>query len=56
MRQARKHGARRERGLAAYAIVYLVFLYGPVALLPLFSFNDSPFIFTVRAVRSTETP
>ena len=29
------------RGLTAYALAYLVFLYLPVLLLPLFSFNDS---------------
>jgi spermidine/putrescine transport system permease protein len=32
------------RALAAYAALYLLFLYGPVLLLPLFSFNDSIFI------------
>ena len=32
------------RWLLAYAIAYLTFLYGPVVLLPLFSFNDSVFI------------
>jgi len=31
-------------GLALYAVLYLLFLYGPVLLLPLFSFNDSIFI------------
>jgi spermidine/putrescine transport system permease protein len=31
-------------GLFAYAIFYLAFLYVPVLFLPLFSFNDSPFI------------
>jgi len=35
-----KHGA----GLAAYAVLYVAFLYAPVLLLPLFSFNDSVFI------------
>src|SRR5262249_45756670 len=35
---------RRFGGLTIYAIVYLVFLYGPVLLLPLFSFNDSIYI------------
>lgn len=29
------------RGLTAYSILYLVFLYVPVLFLPLFSFNDS---------------
>lgn len=28
-------------GLRAYALVYLVFLYAPIFLLPLFAFNDS---------------
>ena len=40
-------GARRRQtgiGLKTYAIAYLAFLYVPVALLPLFSFNDSVFI------------
>lgn len=32
------------RGAAAYAILYLLFLYAPVLLLPLFSFNDSVFV------------
>ena len=41
MRPARRHGVGRECGLAVYAALYLLFLYGPVALLPLFSFNDS---------------
>jgi spermidine/putrescine transport system permease protein len=42
--------ARRPRhasggsGLAIYAVLYLAFLYVPVLLLPLFSFNDSAFI------------
>ena len=31
-------------GLRIYAVFYLVFLYVPVLFLPLFSFNDSPFI------------
>lgn len=34
----------RGRGAAAYAIFYLMFLYAPVLLLPLFSFNDSVFV------------
>jgi len=33
-----------SRGLLTYALVYLVFLYGPVFLLPLFAFNDSAII------------
>lgn len=32
---------RGSKLLVAYAALYLVFLYGPVLLLPLFSFNDS---------------
>ena len=51
-RRARLRGAqppvprgagRRVRGgwLGAYAALYLVFLYAPIALLPLFAFNDS---------------
>jgi len=30
--------------LAAYAVVYMVFLYAPVVLLPLFAFNDATII------------
>jgi spermidine/putrescine transport system permease protein len=33
-----------RRALIAYALAYLLFLYGPVLFLPLFSFNDSAFI------------
>lgn len=36
--------SRRLDGLNLYALGYLVFLYGPVLLLPLFSFNDSIYI------------
>lgn len=43
-----KHQASRmgEPGkvLAGFAILYLVFLYGPVLFLPVFSFNDSVFV------------
>jgi spermidine/putrescine transport system permease protein len=35
---------RKGSGLIVYAVLYLAFLYGPVLLLPVFSFNDSPFI------------
>lgn len=31
-------------GLGTYAVAFLIFLYGPVLLLPLFSFNDSIYI------------
>jgi spermidine/putrescine transport system permease protein len=31
----------KSPSLSAYAIVYLVFLYAPIILLPLFAFNDS---------------
>ncbi len=34
----------RFSGLAVYAMLYLVFLYAPVAVLPLFSFNDSQYV------------
>jgi len=30
--------------LALYAVLYLIFIYAPVAVLPLFSFNDSQYI------------
>lgn len=32
---------KRSPALLAYAILYLVFLYAPIALLPIFAFNDS---------------
>lgn len=35
---------RGNRGLFVYAVAYLLFLYVPVMLLPLFSFNDSLYI------------
>ena len=31
----------KPRGLLVYAVCYLIFLYAPVLLLPVFSFNDS---------------
>ena len=31
-------------GLGVYTIIYLVFIYGPVLVLPIFSFNDSIYI------------
>jgi spermidine/putrescine transport system permease protein len=31
-------------GLAIFAFAYLIFLYGPVLFLPIFSFNDSIFV------------
>jgi spermidine/putrescine transport system permease protein len=37
-------GARGFGGLGLYAIFFVVVLYGPVVLLPLFSFNDSIYI------------
>ncbi|MFT4959290.1 MAG: spermidine/putrescine transport system permease protein [Paracoccaceae bacterium] len=37
-------GAPRVSGLLVYAILYLVFLYLPVLLLPLFSFNDGTIV------------
>jgi spermidine/putrescine transport system permease protein len=36
--------ARAPYGLAIYAVLYLLFLYAPVLLLPAFSFNDSIFV------------
>ena len=39
------HGKpKRIRALTVYAVAYLIFLYMPVAVLPLFSFNDSQYI------------
>src|SRR5258708_15864128 len=35
---------RPSDGLTIYATLYLIFLYGPVLLLPLFSFNDSYYV------------
>src|SRR6185437_5429395 len=35
---------RGSDGLSIYATLYLIFLYGPVLLLPLFSFNDSYYV------------
>jgi len=32
------------KGLAIFAFAYLIFLYGPVLFLPIFSFNDSIFV------------
>jgi spermidine/putrescine transport system permease protein len=43
LRQA-QHEGYFGRGLTIYALAYLAFLYIPVLLLPLFSFNDSLFI------------
>ena len=44
MSARRAQGSRKGRGLLAYAIFYLAFLYVPVMFLPLFSFNNSMFI------------
>ena len=35
---------KKGPGLRIYAIAYLIFLYAPIALLPLFAFNDSKVI------------
>lgn len=35
---------RKSRGLMVYAILYLIFLYAPIMLLPLFAFNDGAII------------
>jgi spermidine/putrescine transport system permease protein len=37
-------GHRKLSGLGVYAVAYLVFLYGPVLFLPLFSFNDAIYV------------
>jgi spermidine/putrescine transport system permease protein len=37
-------GAAKGGGLRVYAILYLVFLYAPIALLPIFAFNNSTVI------------
>ena len=37
-------GRPRLNGLGVYAVAYLVFLYLPVAVLPVFSFNDSQYV------------
>jgi spermidine/putrescine transport system permease protein len=37
-------GFRKFDLLAVFAVFYVLFLYGPVLLLPLFSFNDSQYI------------
>ena len=40
-----KHTFKRGPGwLRSYSIVYLVFIYLPVFLLPLFSFNDAIYV------------
>ncbi|MBI3677139.1 MAG: ABC transporter permease [Proteobacteria bacterium] len=44
MSARRTQRPRKGRGLLAYAILYLAFLYVPVMFLPLFSFNNSMFI------------
>ncbi|MEK9610133.1 MAG: ABC transporter permease [Alphaproteobacteria bacterium] len=36
--------AKPPRSLFTYAVIYLIFLYAPVILLPLFAFNDSAII------------
>jgi spermidine/putrescine transport system permease protein len=39
-----KMGAGGGFGLAAFAVLYMIFLYGPLIVLPVFAFNDSAFI------------
>ena len=41
---ARVSQGNRSFGLLTYAVFYVAFLYAPILLLPLFSFNDSAFI------------
>ena len=38
---------RPNQPLKVYAITYLIFLYGPILFLPLFSFNDNTYIASV---------
>lgn len=42
MTTSRVHGA--GKWLVLYAVIYLTFLYLPVAVLPIFSFNDSQYV------------
>ena len=37
---------KRDRfgGLGVYTVIYLAFIYGPVLVLPVFSFNDSIYV------------
>jgi spermidine/putrescine transport system permease protein len=37
-------GGDRFGGLGVYTVIYLAFIYGPVLVLPIFSFNDSIYI------------
>ena len=39
-----KSKTRRFSGLGIYTVSYLIFLYGPIMVLPLFSFNDSLYV------------
>ncbi|MBL9062900.1 MAG: ABC transporter permease, partial [Tabrizicola sp.] len=32
---------KKGSGLTVYAIFYLIFLYAPIAILPVFAFNNS---------------
>jgi spermidine/putrescine transport system permease protein len=41
---ARRSSRAQGGGLLLYAVIYVAFLYAPILLLPLFSFNDSVFI------------
>ena len=36
--------SKPPKSLLTYAVLYLIFLYAPVILLPLFAFNDSAII------------
>ncbi|MCB1340941.1 MAG: ABC transporter permease, partial [Pseudooceanicola sp.] len=44
----------KGRGLAVYAVLYMIFLYAPVVLLPLFAFNDATIIAFPLAGFTTE--
>ena len=37
-------GGQRSSALTVYTVGYVVFLYGPVLLIPLFSFNNSFYV------------
>lgn len=44
MNRMDRRAQKTSRGLKAYALAYLVFLYAPIALLPVFAFNDGTII------------
>ncbi|MCX7289308.1 MAG: ABC transporter permease [Rhodobacterales bacterium] len=47
----RSHSHRPNRGLQAYAALFMVFLYGPILIIPLFSFVDALYVrFPIEAL------